>query len=220
MRSLKEIYTERQIMPVLQIHQVRVAAIGKTVAESLTRELDKRSIILACLFHDMGNIIKSDLSHFREFFEPDSIAKWELIKKEFVQKYGDLAHTANVAIARELGLPENVVDLIDGVGFGNLKKTAWNATWEQKIVEYADGRVGPYGVLPLRQRFEEARARYLLLPDTDKNAFSKEQFEDYVHDAETIEAELFSGSSITPADITDASIEPAIDLLWDYSVGL
>ena len=57
----------------------------------------------------MGNIIKFDLDVFPQFWEPEGKDHWQQIKDEWIQKYGDDEHAAALAIAREIGLPENCV---------------------------------------------------------------------------------------------------------------
>ena len=82
MRIPREVYSEYKIMPTLQLHQLRVAAVARLVCDHLTHPINTRDVILACLFHDMGNIIKSNLNHFPEFCEPEGTAYWEKVKAE------------------------------------------------------------------------------------------------------------------------------------------
>ena len=82
MRTPREIYAEFKIMPNLQLHQLRVAAVGKLISEHFTVPVNVRDVVLACLFHDMGNILKFDLTQFPEFREPQGILYWEEVKKE------------------------------------------------------------------------------------------------------------------------------------------
>src|SRR5207247_1161476 len=131
----------------LQLHQLRVAAVGKLLSAHVKKEVATNEVITTCLFHDMGNIIKSDLSLFPQFREPHGKEHWEGVKKKFISKYGNNAHRANVAIAKELKLPEPVVALIDGIGFSKLATILEAHMFEIKICEYADTRVGPHGVL-------------------------------------------------------------------------
>jgi len=214
--TLRDLYTTYRIIPGLQMHQLRVAAIGQFLSQGLNRKTDEHSIVLAGLFHDMGNVIKSDLARFPQFLEPQGLEYWQNVKKEFIEKYGTSAHHANVAIAREIGLPESAVGLIDGVGFGNMAVISAGGGWEQKIVEYADTRVGPHGVMDLKSRLEEARARYE--SRKDREYYTPEGFVRLSNAAEEIERQLFTGSTMVPTDITDQSVSPLMEKLWDYSV--
>ncbi len=217
MKTPREIYAAYKIMPNLQLHQLRVAAVGKRIAESAPYALDVNSIVLASLFHDMGNIIKSDFSVFPEFAEPEGVEHWEKVKADFIQKYGQKTHRANVMIAQELKLSRRVVDIIDAVGFSNIKNVSDADLWEEKIVEYSDCRVGPKGVLSLKDRHEEAHHRYMShMPQSEK--YSEDEYMQLIASAAAIETQIFAMSLIAPSDITDAAIAPIIEQLWDYPV--
>src|SRR3989338_9708360 len=121
MKTPSGIYAEYKIMPSLQLHQVRVAAVAQLICDNFQKPVSKNEVILACLFHDMGNIIKSDLTYFPEFIEPEGLTHWQGIKDGYVKRYGVDHHAANATIAREIGLSENACILIDGVGFSKLE---------------------------------------------------------------------------------------------------
>ena len=87
MRTVQQIYNEYRLMPTLQLHQLRVAGVAKIIADSFNGEIDKESIVLACLFHDMGNIIKFDLKNFPEYNQPEGIEYWQKVQSEFLEKY-------------------------------------------------------------------------------------------------------------------------------------
>ena len=214
--TAKEAFAHYNIMPILQLHQLRVAAVGKMIADSFEQKLDTRSIVLACLFHDMGNIIKFDLSHFPESREPEGIEYWEKVKADFVRRYGPDEHHATIAIGHELHLPLQAMQYIEGVGFSKLERIRDSHSFGQKIVEYADTRVAPAGVVAMDERLEEARMRYAKrrsdMPE------EKERYDVLVNAAREIERQIFSRSSIRPEDITDASAEPLVEELRDFPV--
>lgn len=203
-------------MPALQLHQLRVAAAGKLVCDNSHESINERAIVLACLFHDMGNIIKSDLAMFPEFLEPEGHEYWQKVKDGYASKYGTDEHTATAAIARELRLPDGAIRCIEGIGFSKLVVTRDSGAYERKIAEYSDLRVGPRGVLPMRARIEEARKRYVgKHPDMPA---STKKFDGLVAAARDIERQIFVNAAIKPEDITDASIAPLIEQLWEYPV--
>lgn len=216
MKTVQDIYDAYHIMPSLQLHQLRVAAVGKMVSEDLTRDVDTRSIVLACLFHDMGNIIKSDLVTFPDFLEPEGKAHWQLVKDDFIARYGSDEHEVALAIAQEIRLSPEVRALINGVGFSKLEQTRDMGSYEQKVVEYADLRVGPHGVLSMEARLSEARTRYA----DRRSEFPRdeESFEVHMRAAREIEKQLFSEATITPEDVTEHSIQPLISELREYEV--
>ncbi len=214
--NVREVYAAYRIMPGLQMHQMRVAAVAELVFSHFDQPLRERTIVLACLFHDMGNLIKSDFAQFPEFLEPQGVEYWQGVKDEFIAKYGNKSHEANVKIAQELQLPPPVVALIDGIGFGSMAKTAAADSWEQKIVEYADCRVGPHGVLSLEERLVSTRERYL--SRGDREYYEEAGFIALKKSAHEIEDQLFAHAQIGPSAINDESAAPIIDRLWEYQV--
>src|SRR3989344_5728607 len=150
MRTAQEIYTAYKIMPSLQLHQLRVAAVGKLICEHLKNPVRTEDVVVACLFHDMGNIVKFELGYLPEFLEPEGLAYWQNVQREYKQKYsGADQHAANEAIARELGLSEEVISCIAAVSFSKVGEVLRSESFEKKVCKYADSRVGPDGVLSL-----------------------------------------------------------------------
>jgi hypothetical protein len=216
MKTVQEVYEHYHIMPSLQMHQLRVGAVAKTICDNLMREVDTRVVILACLFHDMGNIIKSDLTTFPDFVEPEGVAHWEMLKDDFVARYGRNEHAATAAIAGEIGLPKTVMGIIADISFSKLEKTRDSNSYELKIAEYSDLRVGPHGVLSLDARVTEAAGRYVgKHPDMPRSA---EEFERLVAAIHTVEQQIFSEADITPEDITEQSVQPLVPELREYTV--
>ena len=205
-------------MSSLQLHQLRVAAFGKLICDSATKSLNTRDVILACLFHDMGNIIKSDLSYFSEFLKPEGREYWQGVKDEYVKKYGADPHAANTAVAREIGLPRGAYQLLAGLGFSKLEKILLDASDEQKICEYADLRVGPYGVLPLEERLNEGRARYLKTRNSRPHYDNEDTFNKLVEAGKKLEEQVMSLTPLSANDITDAAIQNSTEELRSYSV--
>lgn len=216
MRTPREIYEAYKILPNLQLHQLRVAAVGKLVCDNFKESLQANDIILACLFHDMGNILKFDLTYFPDALEPQGLTYWEGVKEEYRKKYGADQHEASQIIAREIGLSERVVHLISLVSFSGLQQTLNESSFEPKIVEYADCRVAPRGVMSVRERFIDGRKRYL-------SRFHKKEENDAHYDALTeagyeMEQQIFAECRIAPEDITDGAVESLIKELWEYPV--
>ena len=217
MRTPRKVYDEYRIMPQLQLHQLRVASVAKLICDSFQRSIESQEVILACLFHDMGNIIKSDLGWFVNLIKPEDRPQWEVIKADYIARYGADSHQANVAISEELGLPETVRRLIDGISFSEMERMRDGNSFEQKVCEYADLRVGPYGVLSMTERIEDLHVRYKgkYGPETPESLERRGQLEQAAYD---IERQIFERSSIRPGDITDASVASLINELLEYQI--
>lgn len=203
-------------MPGLQLHQLRVAAVGKLICDNFQGPINTRDVVLAGLFHDMGNIIKADLTLFPDFLKPEGRAYWQQVKEEDIAKYGTDEHAATLKIVRELELPDSVYAYIDGIGFSALHITRRSSSYEQKICEYADLRVGPHGALSLDERIEEGRIRYA--GRTSEMPTHEERFAELKDAAKEIERQIFSRTDIKPADIRNGTIASIVEELWEYPV--
>ena len=215
MKTPREIYAAYKTMPALQLHQLRVAAVGKLICDNLNKQVNERDVILACLFHDMGNILKFDLTKFPEFTAPQGVEYWEEVKAGYRTKYGDDEHAATHAIMGELGLPESVRALMKGIGFSQVNSVAASESTERKIIQYGDLRVGPRGVLSLQARLDEGRKRYL---GTGRSIGGEDdgRYMVLVYAALEIEKQIFSEARIKPEDVSDAAVALLIEELWEY----
>jgi hypothetical protein len=210
MKTIDTIYSEYKIMPTLQQHQLRVAAVAKNICETINTSLDIQGVIKVCLLHDMGNIIKFDLNYFPEFVQPEGLVYWQKIKDDYVSKYGLDEHRATEQILHELKISENELRYFYAVGFKQVIHAVASGSLEQKICCYSDQRVGPYGVLSLKERILEGRKRYETRKD---KTMTTESFEVFVHALETLEQQIFSHSSILPESISHDVIEKELSNL-------
>lgn len=209
MKTVQEIYSEYKMMPNLQEHQLRVAAVAKTIAENFNGNLDVESIVTACLFHDMGNIIKSDLARFPEFLEPEGMEYWQRLKDEFVQKYGPDESVATKIIAKAIGLNAKATECLNHVGFSNLSINEKSDSFENKICNYADMRVGPHGIISFEERLIDGQKRYA----SSKHVVASEKFQELAQSGRMIENQIFSQSKIRPEEINDEKIKGLLDEL-------
>lgn len=215
--NVLDIYLQYKIPSFLQLHQLRVAAVSKTIADSFESVLDTRALVIAALFHDMGNIIKFDLTHFPETSEPEGVPYWQKVKDDYIRRFGPDEHHATIAIAHELHLPLQAVKYMEHVGFSHLAHVRDSHSYEQKIVEYADCRVAPYGVLSMKDRLDDMRKRYeKRRSDIPKES---EQYDQLFAAGEAVEWQIFAKTRIKPEDITEESIQPLIKELRDFKIG-
>ncbi len=219
MKTPREIYAAYNIMPALQLHQLRVAAVAQLICDTFQKPVNAHNVILACLFHDMGNILKFDLARFPAFTAPRGVEYWESVKTEYKKKYGSDEHAATQAIMEELGFSkdEDVRELMRGVGLSRVTDVAADDSFERKIVQYSDLRVGPHGVLTLNDRIDEGRERYR---GSGRSIGTEDEsrFKTLVDASRAIERQIFAHTSIKPEDITDAAIAPLVETLGEYPV--
>ncbi len=201
MENISEIYERYEVMPQLRDHQLRVAAVASRTIDAFEGSLDGEVIVNACLIHDMGNILKFDLSYFPEFVEPQGLAYWEEVKRRTAERYQ--TNDENVAtrkIAEELGLSKAILDCLEGIGFSRIERVLDDPSFGKKICCYADQRVGPLGVVTIEERLTEGKKRYERHPDSLDHAAR------LADGLRALERQLFAQVRITPADISDASI--------------
>ena len=220
--SILELYEKYRIMPQLAEHQFKVAGVAKLVCDNLEQDLDRDNIVEACLLHDIGNIIKFDLSVTDKLlpgrFSPEDLAVWQGVKDEFVSKYGKDEHHATIRIIREIGVSQRVVELVDCIGFHNGKSNAESRDWGKEICAYSDMRVGPGGVISLEQRFQDLRVRYdhkhrLMGGNEDLRL----EFEAGLRQ---IEKQLFEKCRIKPEEITEEKVLAKTESLKNFEIKL
>lgn len=214
-RKITDIYKEYKIVHSLQMHMLRVAAVTKMIVDNYTLDLDRESLILAALVHDLGNIVKMDnMTTFPDFFEPEGVEYWSGVRDEFVLKYGDNDHHANFKILHELEMPELIISIVDQNDFRDLCTKLKNTSIEAQIMHYADGRVSPHGVLSYFDRMEESGARYR----KDHDEVWDNHRKSLVVCGLELEQEIFANCKIKPTDITNESIAPIIEELRGFVI--
>jgi hypothetical protein len=212
MANILDIYKEYKIMPALQMHMLRVAAVASMICDNFDGTLPKNDIVTAALLHDMGNIIKFKLDYFPKFLEPEGIEYWQGVKDEYVKKYGNDEHVASIKIGEEIHLSDKILELIKAISFSGAMDSAAGDDFSHKIVEYCDDRAVPHGIVSLEDRLLDLRTRY-----AHKGGDTPERraFQDAVR---MIEKQIFAKCSIKPEDITDESIAPIIAELKSFAL--
>ncbi len=214
MKKIGEIYKKYKIDSLLIMHQMRVASIAWKICNEMNIKVNKNNIILACLFHDMGNIIKYDFIHFSERYEKEGLEYWKNIQQEFIAKYGFNEHVATLIINKEIGLGLEVIELIEVMDSKVMEKIYLSDSFDLKICKYADLRAAPHAVVSLNERLEEAKKRY----EGHRNAFDAEQRKLFKENIEKIENQIFSKCKIKPEDINDETIKPYLEKLTDFII--
>ncbi|HEY4493919.1 MAG TPA: class I tRNA ligase family protein [Candidatus Paceibacterota bacterium] len=212
--SIEKIYKKYKIMPTLQMHMLRVAAVVSLICDSMNIKVEKGNIISACLLHDIGNIIKFKSESLPDFYEPEGLDYWMGVKNEFVSKYGSDEHAANEMLMREIGVPDRVIHIAQSNRFSLLCTQLKNSDINVKIAHYADGRVAPRGVMSYQARMDEAEVRYKGREDV----FVDENRVKLIACGLGIEKEIFKNSTIKPEDITDETVAPIIAELRGFVI--
>jgi predicted hydrolase (HD superfamily) len=214
--KITEAYERYTIMPNLQLHQLRVAAVAHTLAHALGASVD--TVTKAGLLHDMGNILKADLTAFPpDFYGAQDLEYWERVKTE-TRRFGSDEYEATDAIIREIGVETGVIELINSMGFARAREIMEHGTIEQKIIEYADQRVAPTGITSMHERLREGRERYARRQSSDYAGDDIELYEKSVRALQQIEGELFASIDLSPEEITESALESTIEALREYEI--
>ena len=194
--KIAEIYKQYKIPPQLQIHQLRVTAVAKIIVNNWTEDtqIDEEAIIVSCLLHDMGNIIKFNLDLYPETLEPEGYDYWKRVQEEFIGKYGNDEHEATFMIAKDLGVGVKIMEILKGWGFSNGKETAGSDSFEAKIAKYADQRVDIDGITSMKERHNGARERYLKRRNF-QHLSDKDRFDELAGYWEKIEKQIIEENS-------------------------
>lgn len=198
-----DIYEKFNIPPNLQEHMFRVAGITSFILDHWKgKEIDKDKIIKLALLHDLGNIVKFDLEKHPDLLgkEKPRLEYWKKVQKEVKEKFGSDDHDVANKMLREIGVDEEMIDTISQKSFGNSTETEKSDNWGLKILLYSDLRAGPFRVMPLKERLEEAIPRlekYKNLPHLDR----------LLQTARNIEKQIQSHLDTNVSEISEQSID-------------
>lgn len=190
----------------------RVAGVALTISNSSQKRLGTNSMVSACLLHDMGNIIKFNLESFPKHFRDKGLKYWEGVQNKFRHDYGEDEHKATYKICKEIGINNNIFQLIKGFGFPKGEETYKSNNFEIKISSYSDMRVTPYGVDTLQNRLDEAWQRYKTNPKYST------RFETLRNFWKKTEEQIFFHCKIGPNDITANKIEKLVGDLKNIDI--
>ena len=160
--KISEIYQKFITPPNLKNHLLLVTKVALHIVENWQGlPIDVNKLKTAALLHDLANIVKFDFAKHPEFLgsEQSRINYWIAQQKEVVNKYGNDDHVATEKMLTEIGVPEEIIDIIDLKSFGSAVEVNDSNNWEVKILLYSDLRVGPFGIISLRERIDDLVGR-------------------------------------------------------------
>ena len=202
--KVTDLYVQYYIPPGLQQHQLTVAALGKYIVDHWQGPaIDGQSVITALLVHDLGNLVKFDLTEGATVLDSTLMTnEWRERQQHMRDKYGRNSHQATLQILRELGLPEIVQQLAAEMDASDVCRIAQDSL-EQQMCEYADLRVVPSGITSLAERLADLRQRYSHHPGWDNET----DFQQNVECAKLIEERLQQQTNVDITHIPPEKIE-------------
>jgi len=218
LRSIASIYREYRVPPNLQLHLLRVAAIGEIICDNWTGpSVNRHTILSALLLHDIGNIVKADYDRFPTLMpeELQHLPYWKAVQAGIISKFGDKDQEVAVAIAQELDVSSRVIEVMKAKVFAANEETLASDDWEAKICAYADQRVALTGVMSIIARLEEARTRYRGVVHASVN---DPRFPALMEAGLRMERQLAGLCTIDLALIDDHMVDRRLNPLREYSL--
>lgn len=213
--SIAEIYEKFSLPLGLQKHMYTTAALGMIICDHWTGPtIQKDNVIQALLLHDLGNLIKFDLSETAHILDESLFTPyWRSLQAQQKKMYGQDAHTATLNMVRKCIQNETIMALIDGMDTTYLEKIAQGSV-EQQICEYADLRVTPTGLTSLTERLADIKKRY---SHSSPEWANEVHFAQSLQFAEMIENTLQKNTDIDITEIPSEKIEAYLVKLPQYS---
>lgn len=159
--KVKQLYKKYRIPKNLQEHMLRAGALASIICESwIGKKIDKDLVIIACLFHDAGKIVKFDFTRPELFGkEAKNIDYWRRVQVEVIKKYGQDEVTANYKICRDMGLNLKILEIIKNSGWDDAQNLLDSGDMESVVETYCDMRIGPFGILSVDRRIGNLKDR-------------------------------------------------------------
>ncbi len=158
---VQEIYARYYTPRNLQIHMLRTAACGSLILAAWTGQaLDQTAIIQTLLFHDIAKPVTFDITKQAQFIKSQSELKQvEQNIRFLIDHFGTNEHQATLQIFREIGLSDVSQQLVDNLEWHYVDQLIAENDLASLIPIYCDMRIGPRGILSIRDRIVELNAR-------------------------------------------------------------
>lgn len=207
--NILDIYQKYGIPRKLQLHMLRAAACADMIqANWKGPKVNRNKLMRVLLLHDMGNIVKigADEFEFPEFVEN---------RKKYFEQYGKDDHKISEAIAKEIGLSEDEITMMNEKIFLNTDNIIKSNDYELKIAAYCDQRVAPYGVCDMMERLLECKERSKNKPGS---SMSDPRADFMIECAKTMEDQVMQYCTITAEEINDQTIDLYMKALEEFKI--
>lgn len=160
--TISDVYKKFVTPPNLQKHLLLVTHVAMYISQKFKdQNIDINKLRVAALLHDLANIVKFDFVKHPEFLgeEQPNINYWIDQQKQVIDQYGDDDHSATNKMLDEIGVSDEIKNIILSKAFGNATEVNNSQSWEAKILLYSDLRVGPFGMISLKERIDDIVSR-------------------------------------------------------------
>ncbi len=184
-------------------HMKKVAAVGLFLGQRIRQaggELDLAALRQAALLHDVMKLCdfeKLDIEHFEQNITAEDIRFWTAMMKSC----GHIGHVeAAYNMLRDIGEEKLAVIVRKHRFEGLIDERDKPATWEEKILYYADKRVKHDRIVSISERLTDGRERYFPdgnLPEND-HLVEKAVY--------ALEKEICNAAGLKPEDINEDAV--------------
>jgi putative nucleotidyltransferase with HDIG domain len=196
--NIRQIYAQYFTPRNLQDHMMRVAGTAHILLDKWHgADIDHRSIIIACLLHDIAKPITFDLTRQSEFgMTRKEIERLAELQEKLVAQYGTEEHLVAVAICKELRCETEVVRIVENFEWRYLSQLLAEEDLSSLVAIYCDMRIGPKGILLMHDRLRELEQR------TRRGELSK-----YSRLGEVLEGKIAQNTRAQLLSIEDSDLE-------------
>ena len=202
--DIKNIYQEFGIPPNLQEHMFRVWGVVSFIEihwNNSQIKVDWDLVKQASLLHDLGNVVRFDFNKHPEFLgkEQINVEYWKDIQKKVIENYGSDDHIATEKMLMEMGVSQEMIEIIGKKSFGNSVAIKNGNNWPLKILSYADLRTLPWGIGTLEERIADIKERmpkYTSRPD----------FNDLIEACRRVERQIQENLNVPVSEINNDTI--------------
>ena len=206
--NIGSIYERFRIPEHLQMHMLRVAAVGKLICRNWKGgKINEDDVVAVLLLHDLGNVVRFDFDNEglnAIYSEKSNLDEMREIMEGTIEKYGEDDHEVTDKMCRELGVNDRISFLLNNKAFVQNKEVCASGDFELKICAYADQRIGPLGVMGLRERLDEAKVR-------GSKSLQHPEVDLLIECALEIEGQVLGNADLSAGDINDDSVRGYVE---------
>lgn len=161
---IQDVYNSFDILPSLQLHMLRVAAVTQEVCKQIDKKLSTETTLLitASLLHDLGNLVKFDMTLFPGLFEPEWVKYRKHQQQKTKEQYGFPAEPATIQMCKELPLSSSTQILLESVLTSDFKQAIENKlSLKVLLIHFADMNIWIDWYLPRQERIQKLRNRFI-----------------------------------------------------------
>lgn len=199
--EVEKIWDEWHVPENVRAHMKEVTKVAVFIAKKLKEKGINVDVGLAersTLLHDLIRHANFENLNTKNCGSADDVEFWKQLK----HKYGNMHHGDAAASVLKDKYPE-VAEVIAGHTFDNVKDNILNASWEVKILVYADNRTIHNKIVSFGEKVADSKKRHGDYYDNLKKETGIDYFKINHANVKKIENEIFDIIDINPDDVNN-----------------